>query len=98
MEAMDAGADDYLQKPADKELLKVRLRVAERILRFGYEINTLKTLIPVCSVCHKVRRDDKAYESLERYIAKNTSVRFSHGICPDCAKKLYPGYTDQTEP
>jgi sigma-B regulation protein RsbU (phosphoserine phosphatase) len=42
MEAMDAGADDYLQKPADKELLKVRLRVAERILRFGYEIIYLR--------------------------------------------------------
>jgi len=92
MEAMDAGADDYMQKPLNSDLLRVRLRVAERILRLGTEVNTLKDLIPVCSHCRRVRRDDEAYESLELYISKNSSVRFSHGICPECLAKHYPQY------
>ncbi len=92
MEAMDAGADDYMQKPANKELLGVRLRVAERILSLGAEVNTLKELIPVCSYCRRVRRDDNAYESIEAYISKNSSIRFSHGLCPDCVAKHYPEY------
>jgi len=92
MEAMDAGADDYLEKPANKDLLRVRLRVAERILSLDTEVNALKTLIPVCSSCRRVRRDDQAYESLEAYISKNSSIRFTHGICPKCAEKLYPEY------
>ncbi|HAT73295.1 MAG TPA: response regulator [Elusimicrobia bacterium] len=92
MEAMDAGADDYLEKPVNRDLLKVRLRVAERMLRLGAEVNTLKDLIPVCSHCRRVRRDDEAYESLELYISKNSSVRFSHGICPECLIKHYPQY------
>lgn len=90
MEAMDAGADDYLKKPLNRDLLKVRLRVAERILGLGTEVSTLKSLIPVCSHCRRVRRDDKAYESLEAYISKNSSIRFTHGICPACLAKHYP--------
>ena len=86
MEAMDAGADDYMEKPANKDLLRVRLRVAQRILSLDTEVNTLKALIPVCSNCRRVRRDDQAYESLETYISKNSAIRFTHGLCPECAE------------
>lgn len=92
MEAMDAGADDYMEKPANRDLLRVRLRVAQRILSLDTEVNTLKTLIPVCSSCRRVRRDDQAYESLEAYISKNSAIRFTHGLCPDCMKRLYSKY------
>lgn len=92
MAAMDAGADDYMEKPINKDLLKVRLRVAERILSLGTEVNTLRNLIPVCSHCRRVRRDDEAYESIEAYISNNSSIRFTHGICPACLAKHYPEY------
>lgn len=92
MEAMDAGADDYMEKPAKRELLKVRLRVAQRILSLDTEISTLKAVIPVCAACRRVRRDDQAYESMETYISKNSAIKFTHGLCPECSKKLYPGY------
>lgn len=92
MEAMDAGADDYMEKPARRELLKVRLRVAQRILSQDTEINALKGVIPVCCSCRRVRRDDQAYVSLENYISKNLAVKFSHGLCPECSKKLYPDH------
>ena len=90
MEAMDAGADDYMEKPAHKDLLKVRLRVAERILKLDTQMKDLSRLVPVCASCRRVRRDDQAYESIEAYISKNSEFKFSHGICPDCMKKLYP--------
>ncbi|MDD5208623.1 MAG: response regulator [Elusimicrobiales bacterium] len=90
MEAMDAGADDYMEKPAEKDLLRIRLRVAQRILKLDTELNDLIKIIPICSHCKRVRRDDKAYESIEAYISKNSAVRFSHGICPKCVEKYYP--------
>lgn len=90
MEAMDAGADDYMEKPAEKDLLRIRLRVAQRILNLDTELNDLIKIIPICSHCKRVRRDDKAYESIEAYISKNSAVRFSHGICPKCVEKYYP--------
>ena len=49
-------------------------------------------LLPICSVCKKIH-DDKGYWSrLETYIDTHSEAKFSHGICPDCAKKLYPDY------
>jgi hypothetical protein len=56
------------------------------------EIKTLRGLIPICSSCKKIR-DDKGYWSrIEEYIQNHTDAQFSHGICPDCAKILYPGF------
>lgn len=92
MEAMDAGADDYMEKPVDKDLLNVRLRVAQRILSLDSEVNDLRHHIPICCHCKRVRRDDKAYESLEAYVSRNSAAKLSHGICPDCMEKYYSKY------
>ena len=54
------------------------------------EIDTLREIIPICSHCKKVRNDDGYYEQVEDYLAKKTSVDFSHTICPECAKMYYP--------
>ncbi|MBI5742946.1 MAG: response regulator [Elusimicrobia bacterium] len=90
--ALAAGCD-YLQKPVNKELLRVRLRVAQRILKLDMDVDALSKLIPVCSHCRRVRRDDQAYVSLEAYISKNSDFQFSHGICPECLKKHYPQFS-----
>lgn len=92
MEAMDAGADDYMEKPVNKDLLKVRLRVARRILSLDNEVNDLRQIIPICCHCKRVRRDDKAYESIEAYVSRNSNAKLSHGICPECAEKYYSKY------
>jgi len=53
------------------------------------EIKVLRGLLPICSYCKKIR-DDKGYWSpIETYIGNRSEVEFSHGICPDCAKKLH---------
>lgn len=93
MEAMDAGADDFMEKPANGALLRIRLRVAMRMLKLDGEVSALRRLIPICSFCKRVRRDDQVYEQIEAYVTRHSSVKFSHGICPECAKKHYPGRT-----
>lgn len=82
--ATDAGVDDFLTKPIDREALQMRLRVAERILQFTAEIRQLKELIPICVYCRKVRDEEDYWEQVETYIQKETGSRFSHGACPSC--------------
>ena len=54
------------------------------------KVATLSGFLPICAVCKKIR-DDKGYWSqVEEYISLHSEVQFSHGICPDCVKKLYP--------
>ena len=85
--AMDSGVDDFLTKPLNREMLRTRLRVAERILRYATEINLLKELIPICTYCHKVRDDGDYWERVDTYIRARTGTKFSHGVCPDCFDK-----------
>lgn len=54
------------------------------------EIKTLKGIIPICSSCKKIRDDEGYWQRIETYISKHSEADFSHGICPNCAKKLYP--------
>ena len=53
------------------------------------QIKTLKGMIPICASCKKIRDDKGFWSNVEVYIRDRTEVEFSHGICPDCAKKLY---------
>ena len=54
------------------------------------EIVILKGLIPICANCKKVRDDAGYWQHIEVYIRERSEAEFSHGICPDCAKELYP--------
>lgn len=87
LEAMDAGIDDFLTKPLDRERIMTRLRAAERILGFTTQIRLLQDLLPICSYCHKIRDDADYWQQLEQYIHTHTGSRFSHGICPECFEK-----------
>jgi hypothetical protein len=54
------------------------------------KVKTLSGLLPICASCKKIRDDSGYWNRIESYIGKHADVQFSHGICPDCAKKLYP--------
>ena len=84
---MDAGIDDFLAKPVDREELAARLTVAERILGLREELHALEGLLPICSYCKRIRDADGGYGSLERYIEQRSGAEFSHGICPECYEK-----------
>ena len=58
-------------------------------------IRTLKGLLPICASCKKVR-DDKGYWSqIEVYVRDHSDAEFTHGLCPDCAKKYFKKYFDE---
>lgn len=85
--AIEAGVDDLLAKPAEPDLVRMRLRVAERIISLCAQVVRLEGLIPVCMYCKQVRRDTGAYMPMEAYIEENSLASFTHGICPDCMDK-----------
>jgi hypothetical protein len=60
-------------------------------------VKTLKGLIPICSSCKKVRDDQGYWTQLETYLAQHSEAEFSHGLCLDCMRKLYPDYSGDVE-
>ncbi len=54
------------------------------------QIKTLRGLLPMCASCKKIRDDSGYWKQIESYIHEHSDAKFSHGICPDCAKELYP--------
>jgi PAS domain S-box-containing protein len=56
------------------------------------DIKTLSGLVPICANCKKIRDDKGFWTQVESYIQERSQARFSHGICPDCMKKLYPEF------
>ncbi len=69
---------------ADREHLITELQEA-----LG-RVKTLSGLLPICASCRKIRDKEGAWHNLETYIRHHTEADFSHGICPDCHRKLYP--------
>lgn len=68
-----------------------REKKIERELRKALaEIKTLQGIIPICSGCKKIRDEKGAWRQVEEYISRHSNALFSHGICPECTKKLYP--------
>jgi len=54
------------------------------------QIKTLHGLLPMCASCKKIRDDSGYWKQIEAYLCEHSDARFSHGICPECAKELYP--------
>lgn len=61
-------------------------------------VKTLRGMLPICASCKKIRNDEGYWERIETYIREHSDASFTHGICPDCAKKLYPQYYGDGKP
>jgi DNA-binding NarL/FixJ family response regulator len=105
LELVQAGAEDYLVKGKVSRLLVCRtlryaierkLAALERDRLIGElqealaNIKTLSGLIPICAGCKKIRDDQGYWSQVEIYVAKHSGAKFTHGICPECTRRLYP--------
>ena len=87
---LSLGGVDYITKPFKSAELLARIRTHIELKRAREEIKTLRGIIPICAACKKIRDDKGYWNQIEAYISKHSEADFSHGICPDCAERLYP--------
>ena len=62
-----------------------------------YTVKTLSGFLPICASCKKIRDDAGYWNQIESYIQTHSEAQFSHSICPDCAKKIYPNFYKKNE-
>lgn len=76
-----------------EEMRELALRDREKALE---ETRVLRGMLPICSSCKKIRDDEGYWTQMEAYIRDHSEAEFTHGLCPDCAQKLYGDYINQS--
>ena len=104
LEAVREGAADYLVKGGltpprvrrvlhhaveRQRLLVDRDRLVRELQAALAEVKTLHGILPICASCKRIRDDRGAWQPIESYVRDRSDAEFSHGICPDCAQRLY---------
>jgi len=79
------------RKRAEEE----RKRLIDELQTALSEVKTLQGIIPICTQCKKMRDDNGYWQRVEKYIQERSDVLFTHGICDDCARQIYPWLDDQ---
>lgn len=79
------------------EANRKNLEVIEELKQALQEVKTLKGMLPICASCKKIRNDEGYWTQIEAFILCHTEAELSHGMCPDCAERLYPEYFKDEE-
>ncbi len=66
------------------------MRLVEELQKALGEVKQLSGILHICASCKKIRDDEGYWKQIEPYITSHSEAQFSHGICPECLKKLYP--------
>ncbi len=72
-----------------------RTKLIDELRRALDEVEKLRGLLPICASCKKVRDDGGYWNTIESYISSRSNVDFSHTLCPDCMRNLYPEFCDK---
>ncbi|MDM8556421.1 response regulator [Desulfococcaceae bacterium HSG7] len=102
--AFALGAADYIPKPFNPATVKARVKnhiklknalskqkkLIKELKEALSKIKTLNGLLPICASCKKIRDDKGYWNQVEHYIMDHSDADFTHSICPECVKELYP--------
>ncbi|NJD55244.1 MAG: hypothetical protein FIA94_02425 [Nitrospirae bacterium] len=88
------AAEDEIARHRDSLEELVDQRTAE-LRQALSEVKTLSGFLPICASCKKIRDDKGYWNQIEAYIGERSDAEFSHGICPECAKRLYPDFDEK---
>lgn len=88
--ASAAARDITERKRAEEE----RERLVTDLQAALAKVKLLSGFLPICAACKKIRNDQGYWEQVEIYIRDHSEAEFSHAICPDCFRELYPGYAE----
>jgi DNA-binding response OmpR family regulator len=108
VQGLQAGADDYVTKPFDRDELRARLEVGRRVVDLQRSlaarvhqleealanVKQLQGLVPICSYCKKIRNDKNFWQQVDAYVTEHSEAQFSHGICPDCYENIVKAELD----
>jgi len=108
IEGLDAGADDFVLKPFDHDVLRARICAGERVLEMQVrleeqaqalqealdQVKVLHGMIPICMHCKRIRDDEDYWREVSEYLSAHADVQFTHGICPACLAEHYPEVDD----
>jgi YesN/AraC family two-component response regulator len=90
--ALEVCADIIMLERKVKQQNEERERLIRELQDALATVKKLSGLIPICASCKKIRDDSGYWNQIELYIREHSEAEFTHGLCPDCAKQLYPGY------
>ena len=109
---LEAGADDYVTKPFERETLRARLQTGVRTLELQknladrvkelestlLRVKELQGLFPICPYCKKVRDDQNYWQQIEEYVTEHSGAQFSHSICPGCYDEIVKPQLEELYP
>jgi len=85
---MGVSRDITNQKWLEEDKQKLLTKLQDALT----QVKTLSGLLPICSVCKRIRDDNGYWQQVEGYIQTHSDATFTHGVCPECFPKLYPEY------
>jgi HAMP domain-containing protein len=86
-----AQAEQAITQLSDaRDNLEARVRERTRELEQALEkVQVLTGMLPICCSCKKIRNDQGYWQRVEQFVETHTHARFTHGLCPECAVRLY---------
>jgi K+-sensing histidine kinase KdpD len=71
-----------------REILDKEQKTSQELRKVISEVKVLEGMLPICASCKKIRNDKGEWQQMEEYIGQKTNAEFTHGLCPQCGKKL----------